>query len=69
MKQVLGTAFGWGKRGTTLGLTCLDCWKTKDDIPLDISMEEFHKEQDKFSEEHRVCRGGQDEPDWGRRDD
>lgn len=68
-KHFHGTAWGRTRDKQNLRLTCLDCEGEEVLLPLDIQWPEFKVEQQKFSELHRPCRDGQDEPDWGGMDD
>ena len=64
-----GTAWGRSLDKKNLRLTCLDCEGEEVLLPLDIQMPEFIAEQQKFSELHRPCRDGQDEPDYSQTGD
>ena len=66
MKPVLGTAFGRTADWKHLRLVCWDCEENEVLVPATIAMEDFHAEQQKFSEAHLACRGGHEEPDYAR---
>jgi hypothetical protein len=69
MTRPLGTVFGRSRDRQHLRLTCLDCEKGDFLLALDMGNEQFKAEWKKFSEAHRPCRNGQDEPDYARQEE
>lgn len=67
-RPIYGTAWGRSLDKKNLRLTCFDCEGEEVLLPLDIQWPEFKVEQKKFSEAHRPCRGGKDEPCFDRED-
>lgn len=58
-----GTYFGKSLDKQNIRMICRDCEGEEVLLPLDIDGDSFVVEWSKFSEAHRPCRNGQDEPD------